>query len=537
MPKGVWTALLFSAVLSCSQEPVEGPRYGGKVTLGATGGLAPLNPIITHSTISAGVFDLIFERLLSETPGGEVAPALAVAWHSSEDYRTWDFQLRKDVKFHDGTPVRAEDVVFTVDLTRQYRSAKEEEIGYRSLQFEKIEVVSPYTVRVHFSEPPNPAFLLQMREHILPKHLIEPQLQAGHALEELPFNKHPVGAGPFQFAGWEGDSRIKVRAFEDYFEGRPYLDTVVVRADYTDTRYWWAGLMQGEVDVVEFYAAEDLESIVGDEAFQILRGEGPAYDRLDLNCRGASVLADRRLRQALNYAINRKAILKHLGGEHGAADSLYFLTGPFLPGSPYGDPHIKGTEQNRALATALLEEAGWLDMDNDGLREKEGRPLELVLLMLDMFPIYQDVVAQLRKDLVELGIKLLVRRVPIEDLTSRDYLDKQKFDILYTTARCYFDPHLSVVCWHSTSPHNYVGYENAAVDRLIEQGSSTYEPRQRVQAYQSLHRHLAAECPTIFICRYPLAFVLRKGIKGTELLTHKGLFRSLSGWYWDLQRD
>ncbi len=527
--RGLLLALFIA--LGCGPEVNENPRYGGKVSVGAPGGLAPLNPVITHETISTGTFDLLFERLLQETAQWEIAPDLAASWQASEDYRTWNFQLRKDAKFHDGTPVTAADVVFTFRLIQEYRT--DETWGGRpSLKFESIEAPSPYEVRVHFSAPPNPDFLWQMREYILPKHLIEPQLQAGHPLEELPFNRQPIGAGPFRFAGWNGEARITLTAFEEHINGRPYLDTVAVRGDYKDTQQMWAGLMLGELDVVERVAAEDIASVDADPTWEILQNPSIGYFSIELNCRNTSLLQDRRLREALNCAINRRAIMERITGDASVPDSVAFPTGPFLPGSPYSHPAIQVVKRDQKRTAALLDAAGWTDMDGDGFRENEGRSLELLLLGATEIRYFNDVAALLRKDLGEVGIRLHVQMESYGKLNSALIAGDAEFDIIFSRRLSHPIPDLTVSRWHSADANNWSGYANEEVDRLIEQGRSTYDQEQRIEIYRRVHHILAEDLPTLFLCKPLSTYICKKGIKGTDQLFKRGLFRTLPDWYW-----
>ena len=130
------------------------PQCGGKVTIGAPGGLAPLNPVITTSTVSVNVFDVLFDRLLTERVTGEIAPGLAMHWTHSQDCRTWDFELRTDATFHDGAPVTAEDVMYTLDLMRQ-RGLPERGARSQVPEFDAMETVGPHRVRIRFAEPPS----------------------------------------------------------------------------------------------------------------------------------------------------------------------------------------------------------------------------------------------------------------------------------------------------------------------------------------------------------------------------------------------
>ena len=513
----VWTFFLF---LGCSLPHHDGPSYGGRVRIGATGGMEPINPLIASPTVSAEVLDLLFERLFTETPDGQLAPGVAVAWPFSPRKKFWDILLRSDAQFHDGRPVTAEDVVFTLQLMRKQQNGE-------NLLFERVEALSEDIVRLHYTEPPLSSSLVHLRLHILPKHLVEPQLAAGHSLDELPFNQHPIGAGPFRFADWVGEAHLRLVAFEEYHGGRPYIDTVEVRGDYSDTRYAWAAFMRGESDVSLSAAPDDLKSIADNPAFDVLKGASPSYTALNLNCRLESVLADLRVREALHYAIDRRAVWRLLSGD-ATADSV-FIAGPFPPSSIYSDPQMAVPVKDQRRARAILQAAGWVDADGDGLRERDGEALELTLGMVKEMPHRHDIAAQLRKDLEEVGIHLLMQTEPLQML----YAVKPRFDMVLREGYSDLDPDITASEWHSRNAHNWSGYVNAEVDQLIEAGRTAYDENAHIAIYRRIHRHLLADHPTIFICREPVMYAVRQPLRGLGSIMHMSVFRNLPAWYWD----
>ena len=513
----IWAFLL---VLGCSSPDRDGPFYGGRMRIGATGGMQPINPLTASHTVSAEVLDLLFERLFAEKSDGQIGPALAVAWPFSPRKKFQDILLRSDAQFHDGRPVTAEDVVFTLQLMKERRR--------EDLLFERVEALSDDIVRLHYAEPfiPFGSALMHLRLHILPKHLVEPQLAAGYALDELPFNRHPIGSGPFRFADWMGEDHVRLVAFEGYYGGRPYLDTVEVRGDYPDTRYAWAAFMRGESDVPLSAAPDDLKSIADNPAFKVLKGPGPAYTALKLNCRSESVLSDRRVREVLYYAVDRRAIWHLLSGE-ATADSA-FVAGPFPPGSIYGDPQATVPVKDQRRARAILQAAGWVDGAGDGLRVRNGEALELTLVMAKEMPHRHDIAAQLRKDLEEVGIHLLMQTAPLEVLSSMG----SRFDMVLERGYNVLDPDIAASEWHSQDARNGSGYANAEVDRLIEAGRVAYDEAASIAIYRSIHRHLLTDHPTIFISREPVMYAVRQPLRGLEAVVQMGVFRSLPEWYW-----
>ena len=520
---GITAVWMFFLFFGCSAPDRDGPSYGGRVRIGATGGMEPINPIIASRTVSTEVLDLLFERLFAETPDGQLAPALAIAWPFSPRLKFWDILLRSDVQFHDGRPVTAEDVVFTLQLMRKQQNGE-------NLLFERVEALSDDIVRLHYTESPLSSSLVHLRLHILPKHLVEPQLAAGYSLDELPFNQHPIGTGPFRFADWVGEAHLRLVAFEGYYSGRPYIDTVEVRSDYPDTRYEWAAFMRGESDVALFAAPEDLKSIADNAAFKVFKGGRPSYTALSLNCRLESVLADLRVREALHYSIDRQAIWRLLSRE-ATADSV-FIAGPFPPGSIYSDPQVAAPVKDQRRARTILQAAGWVDVDGDGLRERDGEALELTLGMVKEVPHRHDIAAQLRKDLEEVGIHLLMQTEPLQML----YSVKPRFDMVLREGYSDLDPDITASEWHSRNARNWSGYVNAEVDQLIEAGRTAYDGNAHIAIYRRIHRHLLADYPTIFICREPIMYAVRQPLRGLESIMYLGIFRSLPAWYWGRAR-
>jgi len=487
------------------------------VRIGAAGGMEPINPLITSRTVSTEVLDLLFEPLFAETPDGQLAPALAIAWPFSPRSTFWDILLRSDVQFHDGRPVTAEDVVFTLQWMRKQPNGAD-------LLFERVEALSDDIVRLHYAAPPRPAALMHLRRHIVPKHIVAPQLAAGYEWDELPFNQHPIGAGPFRFAEWLGEAHLRVVAFAEYYKGRPYLDTVEVRGDYPDTRYAWAAFMRGESDVPLSAAPADLQSIADNPAFEVLQGPGPSYTALSLNCRPESILADRRVREAIYHAVDRQAIGRLLSGDATAM----LINGPFPPGSAYSDKQVAAPVKGQQRARALLQAAGWQDTDGDGLRERDGATLELTLAMIRELPHRHNIAAQLRQDLEEIGIHLQMRTEPLQEFAALE----ARVDMVLMGGYHVLDPDITVSEWHSQDGRNWSGYAHAEVDWLIEAGRSSYDDAERIPIYRRIHRQLLVDHPKIFIGREPVRYAVRQPLRGVELVVRLGVFRSLPGWYW-----
>ena len=521
--------LLAAAAQSPGQEE---PGYGGRVVIGIASGLAPLNPVITHSTASVGVFYLVFDRFLTESVDSEIRPGIARSWRANEDLTIWDFELRNDISFHDGHLLTAEDVVFTFELIKTHRP-KDSWGNVQALEFDRVEARSPNVVRMHFAQPPQASFMYRLREHILPRHVLEPQLQTGTPIGRVPFNKHPIGSGPFKMAHLDDShTTVELTAFEGHFRGRPYLDEVVVKTGYGNTQQLWRAFMKGEVEFVTRVSPEDLGSVAEGQGFRIVRGYEPAYVVLELNCGDSSVLKDRLLRRAVDSAISRPSILQHIGGNESEVNAVAYPTGPFDPTSPFTDREEQSHRLSEAFAQRLIERAGWSWSDVNRVYRKDGRILELVMLMPVEFPYIKQVAAQLRKDLGEIGIRLHIQSTPFAQLDNAHILKDARYDMVWTGSLFYDDPDLSVSMWHSKHPKNISQYASPAMDELIEQARYAFDSEERVSCYRQIHRLLRQDVPTVFVCRMPLTYAIADKLRGVELAEKVGPFRSVPNWYW-----
>jgi len=497
---------------------------GGTLTVGAVGGIAPLNPVITRITVAANLFDVLFTSLLTYDADTIIAPGLASSWEASEDRRVWHFQLRDDLTFHDGAPVTAADVVFTFGLFSRHNESDGDGPSPVAV------AVAPYQIRVTFSEPAGMSDLLRIRHPILPRHVIEPELASGKALADLDFNRQPVGSGPFQFVGWQGDGEVTLAAYEDHVDGRALLDTVVVKAAYADTDQLWGAAMRGEVDVVTRLSPRDMASVASDTGLRKIWRETPYYMGIACNCRLPGPLSDVRVRQAVSLAIDRRALWDRLSGPPDLPDEDILISGPLHPGSAWASPDVPLPCRDVALAERLLAEAGWHLADGDDFRRRDGDLLALHLLMPQEYPYLENAAARLRQDLEHVGIQLSVRAEPFRALVPPE-LAKVPFDLLWGGGRFEPDPALGIARWRTGDPGNVGGYSNVTLDRLADEAAAEQNLPSRQQLYQLVHLILATEVPSLFIGRVWSALVVREGLAGLDSMP-QGLFRALHRLHW-----
>jgi peptide/nickel transport system substrate-binding protein len=321
----------------------------------------------------------------------------------SEDDRTITLMLRDDLKWSDGTPMTSADFKFTFDMTLSDANAVSTRSPYDLV--ETLETPDDYTVKATFKEPYAPwmsqLFAGAGTSAVIPKHVLEPVFNEAGTLDTAEWNRAPtVGCGPFVFTEWESGSFARFVANDNYWLGRPKLDEIFVRF-VPDDASQIAALKAGDGDVGTFFAYSDLPELE-EAGIKIVNSFSGYQEGIYFNMhaeKGHPALKDVKVRQAIAMAFNREKIVQDLLlGRTKVAATLYDNT-------PWIDPSIQPWPYDPDKAKALLDEAGWVDSNGDGTRDKDG--VELVLKYgTTNREVRQDTQAVAQQDLAEVGVKL-----------------------------------------------------------------------------------------------------------------------------------
>lgn len=475
------------------------PAYGGTLVWGTQFKPAPLNPITTTNTVSLELINLIFNGLIRLTPSGEMGPDLAERWELSADGRAYTFYLRKGVYFHDGVELTADDVRFSYE---QYM-APEIKSPYRSNfdMVESIEVINDHAIRFHLKEQV-PLFTYQFCRHVFPKHVF-----AGKG------SYSPVGTGPFRFVEWDRDTdQISLEYNPDYFEGRPYLDRIVVKV-YADPASLWSALMRHEVDLVQYISETDYQVLSNDPAFNAYDMSTQTYSAIMYNLEDP-VLSDPIVRRSIAHSIDIDGLLTRLSDIQGIKS-----TGPFHPQSPAFNADVKPLDYDPDKAVKILEQDGWNDSNQDGILEKDGQDLEIRMLVDNDDFIHKKTALAIRQQLAEVGIKLSLQLY--KDLTelNESYLLQHKPQawLRYYSAR-FSSEDGSVSPWYSgfTMPGQIWKYKNDTLDQLIERARTESNPEKSYDLYKTIHKSIYEEQPACFLFFHEGFFALNKRFAGME---------------------
>lgn len=505
------------------------PAYGDTFSEPLTGNISGLIPQLTTDFYSHQVTNLIYNGLVGIDGYAHYVPELAESWTYSNDCRDITFRLRHDVKWHDGHPFTAADVLFThaVLVNPKTPTARKDDF----VAVEKIEAPDPYTVHVRYKQPYARA-MMAWGTPILPKHLLKQYAEQG-TLREAPQNfKQPIGTGPYRFVEIKSGEKIVLTSNPDYFEGRPYIGRFVFRIIPSQATIFLelkaqgldsAGLATG-LTALQYARQTDYPAFR--KSYNKYRYPSSVYTYLGFNLKDPR-FADKRVRQAISHAINKQDLIEGVRLGLGAE-----ATGPYKPGTwPY-NANVKRFPYDLARARALLAEAGFKQKNAEGLLVKEGKPFTFELLTNQGNDERRKVAEIVQASLREVGIGVEIRVLEWAALLN-EYVKKRHFEAIVLGWSIAEDPDQYSI-WHSskTGPEdlNHVSFLNAQVDELLERGRSTCRQEDRVKYYYKLQEILAEEQPYVFLFFRDALPVVASRVRGIEL-TPNGIAFNLHKWY------
>ncbi|MFN8534089.1 MAG: ABC transporter substrate-binding protein [Dehalococcoidia bacterium] len=535
---GLWVAgcTTPSAPTGSSQPGSSAPKQGGQAII-YINHPDTLNPAI--SPVSTTIYNtpFFFNGLTRPADDYRSLPDLAESWEITPDSLTFTFKLRRGVKFHDGQPFSAEDVKFTWELichpenvaARQIAGFFGQVVGARDFtagrapSIEGVKILDPYTIQVTLTEVYAPFLSISAGQPILPKHVwkdVPVKELAAH-----PASRKPVGTGPFIIDSWTTNDALIMRANLEYYEGRPYLDRIVSLA-VGDQAAGFAMLKAREVNLMGLYASvpiDNYDESAADTRLETRPLPGLANMYAEINFRNP-LFQDLRVRQAISYATDRKAIRESL--YKGRALSI---NGPIHPTFWAAKPDITTYDGDPNKARQLLAEVGWRP-GSDGILEKDGVKFRFNVPSIQTASNPYDVVMQ--EQWKRVGIDAQIQRSDFASFWAPIYLaGRHDIAALNLPFGLYLDPDYPLAGYFST-PLNRNKYSNPKVDELIRSSAATLDRDLRKQRYWEFQETLAKDVPHLWLGVPDEIWGITKGLvipsKPNGYLT----IRSAREWYW-----
>jgi peptide/nickel transport system substrate-binding protein len=502
------------------------PAYGDTFIEASIGDIGGLIPTLTSDQSSYEVGGLIYDGLIKTDKDLNLAPAMAQSWTYSRDCLELTFKLRQDIKWHDGYPFTAADVVFTYETMINPKTPAPFKEGF--LLVKSVDAPDAYTVRVHYDKPYARA-VETWGTSILPKHLLQSFADAG-TLRESPQNSQPVGTGPYRFQEWKPGEKVVLVANPDYYEGRPYLSRIVYRVIPSQATIFLE-LKANGVDYVNTLTgiqyARQTEYPAFRKAYHKFRYPASDYTFLGFNLKDPR-FADRRVRQAFAHAINKQELID--GVRLGLAREA---TGPIRPGTWAYTDKVPRFDYDPEKAKALLAEAGWKDRDGDGLIEDPtGKPFTLTIRTNQGNDERKKIAEIVQQRLKEIGIQADIQLIEWAAFI-KEFVKPRRFEVVVLGLGTGTDPDQFVV-WHSSQrgpdQMNRTGYDNPEVDRLLEAGRMSCSQNERVQYYHRIQEILAGDLPMIFLYYRDLLPVVASRVRGVTP-SPSGIMYNFNEWY------
>ncbi len=510
------------------------PAVGGTYSEGLLQTPQFLNPILAfNNSTDVDINRLVFSGLLKYDKNLELQPDLAESFSVSDDNKIYTFVLKDNIKWHDGESLTADDVIFTIKTIQNPQFNSPHFGKFRDVKIEKIDDKTiKFTLKENFA-----GFLSSLTLGIVPEHIWGNITPANSRLAEA--NIKPIGSGPYKFSKIqkETDGRIvsyTLESFDQYYDKLPYIKTVQFKF-YANITEALDALQKQNIDGIKFLPFGSKIELSQMKTLNYHTLSIPQYTALFFNQSTNDKLATKAVREALAYAINKEQLVNDIFNNEATV-----IDGPLLPDSVGYYPEIKKYNYDTTTAAKLLEDAGWLNMENEQYRKKENEILEINLTTVDIADTVK--VAEKVKEYWEnIGIKVnldIVSRNTIE----RDVITPRNYQVLLfgEVLGAEQDP---FPFWHSSkrqSPGvNLTNFANKQADSLLEKARLTNNEEDRAKLYKEFQDILIDAMPAIFLYTphyiYPVHTKI-KGIEQTKINTPADRFNDISNWYIKTER-
>ncbi|MGH7564531.1 MAG: peptide-binding protein [Gemmatimonadota bacterium] len=498
----------------------EAPVDGGTAVVAEVSDFDAFNALVSTDYDTNQVMDnMLFMTLvrLDEEMGFE--PYLADSLWLSDDGLSLTFRIREGATWQDGVPVTADDVVWT------YEMMVNDEVAYANRQFvqyvKSAERVDDRTVRFDFTEVHSDPVIDFIDWNPMPKHLLGDIAPA--ELRNAPFNRDPVGNGPFRFVSWAANQEVVFEANPDFVLGRPHLDRVVFRVIPEQTTQL-TELLTGGIDFMRAVPPAEMARVEESQQVETIVYPARSYTYLAWNLRNP-LFEDVSVRRALTMAIDRQQIVDALlygYGRIAVADVMPFQwefdesLGPW----PY-DPD---------RAKELLAEAGWEDQDGDGVIDKDDRPFRFLLETNQGNDLREDIIVIVQSNLAQVGIDVQPRLTEWNTLIDR--LKRKEFEAAVSgwSVDFKFDPTEVMSCGAIEAKYNYPSFCNPQADSLMQLALTTLDREMAKPLWDEYQRIIHEEQPYTFLYYLEERVGVNGRLRGVEA-DSRGHLVSVADWW------
>lgn len=527
------------AVIACQRSDharPDGDKYGGTMVIAVGIDADALLPPITVNATSFEVDGLVFENLAR--PGATLDPIgdqgwsgeLADSWTWGKDSLTIGFHIDSTARWHDGVPVRASDVKYTLDLYKNPKTG-----SFVAPLLANIDSVStPDSSLAVFwfnKRYPGQFYDAAYQMRILPRHALAGTDPA--QLQSSPFSRHPIGSGPYRFVSWVPRQAIELQADTSYHRGRARIQRLIwsIAPEYNASV---VRLMSGDADFLEFVFPADIQRVAHAPNVKLVRYPSMAYGYLLFNERDPddqskpnALFSDRTLRRALTMAIDRRRVTTSV------LDSLGTVAyGPYTRSLPYFDSTVAELPFSPDSARRLLDSLGW-HVGADGIRSKNGRALRFSMLVPTSSAVRMQTAVILQSMFHEVGVQADVESADIGTVRQRN--ESRQFQTVIEAMQSDGNPSSILQSWgidaaKAKDGGNAGSYENPRFDALVDTAIAQFDPARARAYYFRAHSMLNEDAPAIWLWEPATVAAVQKRIHPVDMRADEW-FANISQWY------
>ena len=520
----------FFLLISCSKESDQIIDYkdnylteeGGEIINAMIGEPSNLVAMIAGDSASSAIAANIFNTLIKYDENLNHAPELASQWIISDDQKTITFKLKENLFWADGTPLTSDDVLFTWRLVTDPNTRTPYASDY--LLVKDAQTPNKQTFTVTYEQNYAPALDTWASLQILPKHVLKDE-----DINNTFFSRKPTGSGYYQLDQWINGQQVTLKRNKNSTQGQALIEKLTSRI-IPDTSSQFLELIADNIDLMNinpiqyqrvFPSREDLKQKIG-----LYKELGNGYTYLGFNLKQAP-FNDPKVRQAMNYAINKEEIIKGVLLGLGEA-----IASPYKPGTRWNNESLSPYPYDPSKALALLKEAGY-ERNTAGILVKDGKPFEFEILTNQNKQREMTAVLVQRR-LKEIGIDVKIRVLEWASFINR-FIKTGDFKAVVLGWSLSLDPDQFNI-WHSSQQgpgqFNFVGYENPRVDELLELGRRELDNDKREEIYHEFSKLLLEDSPIVYLyAGYGLS-AINKRIQGIKKpAPPAGIYQNSYEWF------
>lgn len=502
-------------------------KNGGEYIEGIVGQPRYVNPMISaYNNTDKDLARIIYSSIFKYDNAGALQNDLAESYEISEDKKTYTVKIKKDIFWHDGEELNAEDILFTTKIISDPNYKIPIRPTWTGIE---TNLIDSHTITFK-NENSFVGFLNILTFGIMPKHLWESVDPDKFTLTDL--NLNPIGSGPYKFNSLQKDSNgniisYKLVANPKYYGQKPYISKLTF-------------IFHTEDDIIEAYNTKEImgmNSISAQKVSEIKKLQSTNMHKIDVpwyfavffNQSKSVPLAYDEVRRALAHATNRQEIIDDV--LNGNAEPAF---SPLLPGMPGYTDDINKFDLNIDTANKIFEDNGWKKGD-DGVRAKDDTRVEFNLVVIDQ-PDLMKIAQILKNQWESVGAQVNISSFSVFDI-QQNHIRPREYDALLFGQGLggHMDPYSF---WHSSMKKdpglNLAMFDSSDIDKLIEDGRVEFDEEKRSSIYQDFQKKLAEEVPAIFLYNPSYLYPVNKNVKGNEIkfMSYPSeRFSNVENWY------